>query len=178
MIFEIVSMTPENMDLIPDYDQPYEVIGRMRLFLEDGVWRYEPIYIDTPWKKTFPQEDMELDQYLDDPRKTILIALVDGRYAGAIRLRCDWNLYGFIDDIGVAPEFRRKGAGSALIYAAEQWAKTQNMQGLALEAQDINLHAARFYERCGFEIGGVNTKLYENFGLNETAVFWYKRFPV
>lgn len=178
MSFEIVTMTRDNMNLMPNHDQPYEVIGRMRLLLNDGEWSYEPVYLDTPWEKTFPQEEMELDKYLDDPRKTVLMALDGGQYAGAVRLRCDWNLYGFIDDIGIDPAFRRKGAGRALMEAAEQWAKAQHMQGLALEAQDINLHAARFYERCGFEIGGVNTMLYENFGLKEIAVFWYKRFSV
>ena len=65
------------------------------------------------------------------------------------------------------------------VYKRQYWAREQGMLGLALEAQDTNLNAARFYEACGFEIGCVNTKLYENFGgPREYALFWYKNFHV
>ena len=51
--------------------------------------------------------------------------------------------------------------------------------GLALETQDNNLQACRFYQRIGFRLGGVNTMLYKNFRKpvrDETALFWYLLF--
>lgn len=51
--------------------------------------------------------------------------------------------------------------------------------GLALETQDNNLQACRFYQRMGFRLGGVNTMLYKNFRKpvrDETALFWYLLF--
>ncbi len=51
--------------------------------------------------------------------------------------------------------------------------------GLALETQDNNLQACRFYQRMGFRLGGVNTMLYKNFRKSvrdETALFWYLLF--
>lgn len=176
MSIEIKTMTEETMSLVPNQDQGYTVTGRMRLHFDGAHWSYTESLLDKPYEKTFPEEDMELPDYLADPHKTVLLAFVDGTLAGTIRLSCAWNLYGFIDDIGVFPGFRRQGIGKVLISAAEDWAKEKNMKGLGLEMQDINLNAAHFYECCGFEIGGVNTMLYSNFGLDEIAVFWYKRF--
>ena len=45
-----------------------------------------------------------------------------------------------------------------------------------VETQDNNLLACRFYEKCGFVIGAVNTMLYRNFNNEEFAVFWYLSF--
>lgn len=114
-----------------------------------------------------------------DPHQAAFLAYDGQRRIGSVLLKCDWNRYGLINGIGVEPGCRGKGVGRMLIACAERWAKEQGMLGLALEAQDVNLNAAHFYEACGFEIGGVNTKLYENFGgPQEYAVFWYKSFQV
>jgi hypothetical protein len=51
--------------------------------------------------------------------------------------------------------------------------------GLALETQDNNLQACRFYQRMGFRLEGDNTMLYKNFRKpvrDETALFWYLLF--
>lgn len=62
-----------------------------------------------------------------------------------------------------------------VIDAAVQWAKDGGMFGLMLETQDTNLTACRFYQRCGFILGGVDTMLYQNFpNSDEKALFWYK----
>jgi streptothricin acetyltransferase len=51
------------------------------------------------------------------------------------------------------------------------------MLGLMLETQDINLAACRFYHRCGFVLGAVDTMLYGNCrNKDEKALFWYMQF--
>lgn len=60
-----------------------------------------------------------------------------------------------------------------------EWAKTEEMDGLALETQDNNLLACRFYSKCGFKLGAVNTMLYKNLEkpfCDATAVYWYMKF--
>ena len=179
MSVRIVPMTMNNMADLPDRDYPYTVIGRMRLHFEDDRWSYEPELYNAPWEKTFPEEETDRESYVKDPHRAAFLAYDGQRRVGSVLLKCDWNLYGFINDIGVEPEYRGKGVGRMLMERAECWAREQGMLGLALEAQDTNLNAARFYEACGFEIGCVNTKLYENFGgPREYAVFWYKNFHV
>lgn len=74
---------------------------------------------------------------------------------------------------------RGQGVGTALMQKAIEWAKDKELYGLALETQDNNLLACRFYSKCGFVIGAVDTMLYKNFSQpysDATAIFWYLKF--
>lgn len=170
---DIVEISEQNMLDLPLRDQPYNIIGKMKI-IYDGVWSYTEQLFDHPIHKDFPEDEDCRDEYYHCPDKTAFLAYVDGAFAGDIRLKCDWNLYAFIDNIGIVPEFRGMGIGTMLMEAAAKWAKAMDMKGLALEMQDTNLMAARFYRKNGFEIGGINTRFYTNFHNDEIAVFWYK----
>ena len=94
-------------------------------------------------------------------------------------LKKDWNRYAFIEDICISRHVRGKGIGTILVEKADAWARETGLSGLALETQDNNLLACRFYAKCGFAIGAVNTMLYRNFEkpwCDEIAIFWYKLF--
>ena len=74
-------------------------------------------------------------------------------------------------------DYRGKGIGHALINTAIEWAKQNNLCGLMLETQDVNLLACRFYSKLGMKIGAVDNMLYANFPTyNERAIFWYLKF--
>ena len=175
MRITITEINSQNKMDLPLHDQPYEVIGRMKLRY-DGQWSYTEELTERPFSKTFPEEDDERDEFITAEHKTAFLAYADQVCVGDIRLRCDWNRYAFIENIGVAPEMRGCGIGTALLQAAERWAIGKGMKGFALEMQDTNLYAAQFYQRSGFSIGGINTRYYTNFGNDEIAVFWYKSF--
>lgn len=49
-----------------------------------------------------------------------------------------------------------------LIKASYQYAIANGYAGLYTVGQDNNLNACLFYLACGFEIGGLDTKIYEN----------------
>lgn len=68
--------------------------------------------------------------------------LTQGRYSR-------WSVYG-------------KGIGKQLIKASYQYAIANGYAGLYTVGQDNNLNACLFYLACGFEIGGLDTKIYEN----------------
>ncbi len=106
----------------------------------------------------------------------IFLAFSDTECVGQIVLRKDWNKYAYIEDICVAKLSRGQGIGASFIQKAVEWAKRSDLKGLALETQDNNLLACRFYAKCGFVIGAVNTMLYRNFDNDEFAVFWYLLF--
>lgn len=82
----------------------------------------------------------------------------------------------FIEDICGVKSERGQGIGTALIQKAIEWAENNNLKGLALEVQDNNLLACRFYAECGFVIDTVNTMLYRNINNDEFVVFWYLLF--
>lgn len=133
-----------------------------------------------PYWKTYPDDTCDYAEYIDAADKAVYLAYwSDKKRIGHIVLRRDWNRYAFIEDIGVSRSARRQGVGTALIYRAGEWAKKNGLQGLALETQDTNLLACRFYAKCGFTIGAVNTMLYRNFSKpwsDEIAIFWYMKF--
>jgi len=160
-------------------NEPFALVGRILPEFRDGVWSYREELFDEPVMKQYPSEEADYAEYIGDPDRTAFLAYAGEECVGQIVLRADWNRYAFIEDICVAARARRRGTGSALIGRAEKWAREKGLCGLALETQDDNLSACRFYAACGFAIGAVNTMLYRNFDrpyCDETAIFWYKRF--
>lgn len=160
-------------------NEPFWVFGRIVPQLRGGVWSYTEEIFPEPYEKTYPADENDWRAYISGEDKAAFLAYMDGKCAGQIVLRRDWNRYAFIEDIAVAASARRQGVGTALMERAKEWAAQGGMQGLALETQDNNLAACRFYAKCGFAVGAVNTMLYRNFErpyCDETAVFWYMRF--
>lgn len=59
-------------------------------------------------------------------------------------------LLGHIITIDVVEAWRRKGVGTALMDAAEEWARQRRFISISLETAEDNLPAQAFYERRGY----------------------------
>ena len=59
---------------------------------------------------------------------------------------------GFIEGWYVAPEFRRRGVGAALVRAAEDWARAQGCVEMASDAQLDNVASHYAHGALGYEI--------------------------
>ncbi len=55
-----------------------------------------------------------------------------------------------LNDLFVAADARRTGAGRALLERAERHAREMGAQGLTLTTGNANLTAQRLYESCGW----------------------------
>lgn len=55
-----------------------------------------------------------------------------------------------LNDLYVAPAFRRKGAGRALMQAAAEFSRESGSRGLRLETQEGNAVARRLYKDLGY----------------------------
>ena len=66
----------------------------------------------------------------------------------------------------VAPEWRARGVGGALMDAVLEWARAEGAASIALWVADGNDTARRLYERCGFVGTGQRDVIRE--GLGET----------
>ena len=171
---EIVEINQQNLADINKANQPFEIIGKIKPTFANGVWTYTEEIYEQSYMKTYPDDIGDYTAYINNPDKTIFLAYSGAECIGQIVLKRDWNRYAFIEDICVAKLSRGQRVGSGLIQKAIEWAKISNLKGLALETQNNNLLACRFYAKCGFVIGAVNTMLYRNFdNSDEFAVFWY-----
>lgn len=174
----IVEITYENMGDVNKANEPFEVIGRIVPKYENGIWTYtEELFAETYEKQYF--YDMEAyEAYINNKDKIIFLFYDNDTCKGQIKIYKNWGRYGFIDSLIVSKNARGKGIGHALVNRAIEWAKQNQLMGLALETQDNNLRACRFYSKMGFRLGGVDNMLYANFPgvANEKAVFWYLKW--
>jgi RimJ/RimL family protein N-acetyltransferase len=106
------------------------------------------------FKKTVEQESEWLQVHYDDPAHIALAAEVNGSLVGFLgfengsrkRLSHQGTLH-----MGVLPEFREKGVGTALVQSLIDWAK-QNpiVEKLCLMVFATNQPAIRLYKKMGF----------------------------
>jgi len=88
-----------------------------------------------------------------------------------------YEVFAILRDIRIAPAFRRRGVGGALLAATEAWAYARGARVLEVETQQINVAACRFYARRGFELQGVNRDAYPDLR-DEVQLLWRKRLAV
>jgi ribosomal protein S18 acetylase RimI-like enzyme len=146
-------------EVLPPFDGP-------------GIGSVRPI---TPCRKTYP-----LDAGIGPLDATIaVLAATDAhRLLGYIRLARGWNGIAHIESLATDRPVRGRGIGRKLLDAASGWARQQDLAGLFAETQTNNLDACRFYQRCGFTLGGYDRQLYAALERHrsEVALFWYSLF--
>lgn len=158
-------------------DGSFLVDARLVLSLENGAirWTYSTV---PPYTRRYPPEEIDYRSYLNDPDKAVYLATLDGRAAGQVRLSCAWNRFAWVEDLVVDAGCRKQCVGRALLEQAAQWARLKNLAGIRLETQNTNPGACRFYQRCGFILGGFDRFLYRATlpGTEDTALYWYLIF--
>ena len=115
-----------------------------------------------PWRT--PQEVVAgevrcLDDFFDGGMQgsTLLIADQDGRPAGFAFLEHHTDYFtaerhGHLGMIAVSEPAEGRGAGAALLRAAEEWCRAQGYATLTLNVFEGNARARRVYERAGFQV--------------------------
>ncbi len=94
---------------------------------------------------------------VNHPEKILVfLALIDGRPAGTISLHLGhystWNdyWYGHIEDLIVAPQFRRRGVAHRLLLQIKEAAAQCGLGRVELLVLNDNIPARRLYEQFGF----------------------------
>jgi len=77
----------------------------------------------------------------------------------------------WVTDLVVNEVNRRKGVGSALLTAAQEWSSARSHRRLILEMQSKNLPAIRIAQKLGYEFCGYNDHYYLN---QDVALFFAK----
>jgi GNAT superfamily N-acetyltransferase len=96
----------------------------------------------------------------DDSEHLLLVAEAGGEVVGHVeaRMRRD-EAAGFtgtyVEELAVAPEWRGRGVGTALMAAVDEWARGKGALSVALDHFHTNEGAHRLYERLGFHVRGI-----------------------
>ncbi|MDA1741555.1 streptothricin N-acetyltransferase SatA [Bacillus cereus] len=168
----------------PEIDDSFIVNARLILSLSKVNRRIEYTVEDVPsYEKSYLQnqydnEELAYNDYINKQNQVIYIALLHNQIIGFIVLKKNWNHYAYIEVITVDKKYRTLGVGKRLIDQAKQWAKEGNMSGIMLETQNNNIAACKFYEKCGFVIGGFDFLIYKGLDMtnDEVAMYWYFHF--
>ncbi|MGG0120684.1 streptothricin N-acetyltransferase SatA [Bacillus paranthracis] len=178
----IRELEKNDLDNFPEIDDSFIVNARLILSLSKVNRRIEYTVEDVPrYEKIYLQNDNEeltYNEYINKPNQVIYIALLHNQIIGFIVLKKNWNHYAYIEDITVDKKYRTLGVGKRLVDQAKKWVKEGNMPGIMLETQNNNVAACKFYEKCGFVIGGFDFLIYKGLDMtnDEVAMYWYFHF--
>ena len=114
-----------------------------------------------------------LERMRADPACPILCAVEDGTLLGYAYFRTVLD-EGYVGDLAVRRDRRRRGIGRALITAMCAEAECRELAFLTLEVRESNSAARSLYERSGFFPVGIRKNYYEK--PRENAVLMTKTF--
>ena len=98
--------------------------------------------------------DRDITFAMASPSSTILGGWKEHQIVAATMIGHDGHR-GSLYYFAVHPEFRKRGIGSALMKAAEQWLKSQGVWKINLLIRDENMEAMGFYQSLGFAKNAV-----------------------
>lgn len=90
---------------------------------------------------------------LTDSSREVYLGTVDGRVVGFIVLIMSGAFVGFVQTIGVAPEWRNQGIGTRLLKFAEDMI-FEKAPNVFMCVSSFNDRARKLYERLGYEVIG------------------------
>ncbi|MCB9933629.1 MAG: GNAT family N-acetyltransferase [Planctomycetes bacterium] len=99
-----------------------------------------------------------------DPRRnTVLVAEIDGTYAGHCWLGQQTDFFTqrvdpWIFDLSVLPRFRRRGVATALHAAVVEMLQAGGQSLIGLQVMAHNPAAAKMYEKLGYRPRGISLK--------------------
>lgn len=174
MNYEIICLPKEEYGKRDYCSGPFWVRERAKLRFSGGVWSWRAAEVACPWRKHYP---IELETEKEEAQETVFLCQKGETPVGEVTLCRWWNHFICVKSLAVAEPYRRKGIAGRLMEKSICWAKEQDVRGMFLQTQDINIPAMRLYEKWGFKICGIDTMFYYNSPhRGETAIFYYLLF--
>jgi ribosomal protein S18 acetylase RimI-like enzyme len=112
-----------------------------------------------------PPDEQATREYLAHDRNYLLLAYLDDEAAGFVRGTELRRLDGparqmFLYEIGVAPEYQRRGVGAALIRALEQICRDRGFAEMFVFTNRSNVAAMRLYESTGGRVEADDEQMF------------------
>lgn len=136
----------------------------------DRLYEIECASFSIPWSKN------SLTSFLSDSEHTFCITARETGgdsdeiigYVGVLFVLDE----GEISNIAVHPLYRGKGAGYALLHAAQEYCRRAGIRTLHLEVRPSNSHAISLYQKCGFVRSGIRRAYYADNGEDALLYSW------
>jgi ribosomal protein S18 acetylase RimI-like enzyme len=188
----IRSMTRADVVRLSEIDSNFESPIYLDVIKETNglnvTWRLIQRPFDTPFVRNDfdfdDKEQREIARRLETGDGLWLVAQVaeagigsgsSGRLVGMIDVqRQAWREVGFVWNIAIDRAYRGQGLGRKLMDQVLDWGRRQGLRAIILETQTNNWYACRFYQRCGFQLTGIDDHFYTNQDVanKEVALFW------
>ena len=98
---------------------------------------------------------------LDQPG--LLVAEMKGQSVGYVHVKStQLPSTAWVKDLAVREDVRRKGIGTALVLAAQEWALKHSLRRMVLEMQSKNFPSIQMALKLGYEFSGYNDHYYAN----------------
>lgn len=130
-------------------------VSDTRLCHIDAIEEIEKQCFSVPWTREM------LIKQLSDDMHIFLAALNDsGEAVGYVGLMYVLD-EGYISNVAVSPEWRRRGIGDMLIEELLRMARAKKLSFVTLEVRESNLTAQALYRKHGFTEVGRRKKYYD-----------------
>ena len=137
-----------------------------------------PLAMVTPYRKCYGIDPDEFASYRGAPDSAVFMAYLDNQPVGHVVVSTNWNGFAHVDELAVIADARRHGVAKSLLDVVKFWSHKKKLPGIMLETQNNNIGACRLYERCGYQVGGIDHLRYRGIDPQtaEVAIFWYLLF--
>lgn len=132
----------------------------LRREAEQVVANFREVRLPRSIEVTYPRSPYALAEEWTR-RGVVMVALHDSIPVGYMCMVEDAaSRLGRCTDIVISPEYRRRGAGSALLEAGHAWARERSLRHVILEIQSKNHAFIRMAQKFGYEFCGYNDQYY------------------
>ena len=104
--------------------------------------------------------------------EVLLVAASGGEIAGLIGMQAVCG-EGYIHNVAVHPDFRRRGIGRALVEALLTHARAAGIRRIALDVRASNAAARALYEGCGFTLAARRPGVYVKPREDGCTMLWH-----
>ncbi len=133
------------------------VIRKARPQDSDELAEIEKECFSAPWSRESLLHDIE-----ENPAATIIVAQNrEGTIMGYVDIWCVDD-EGYINNVAVRPEFRRKHLGMLLLHTLIEVTTGKGVKSHTLEVRVSNEPAIGLYEKMGFRSAGIRPHYYED----------------
>lgn len=130
------------------------IITEAREELLPQIQRIEQQSFAVPWTEQMLRMQLQPDSHV------FLTAQAEGGVVGYIGMMYVLD-EGYISNVAVHPDFRRRGVADALLDALEARARALLLSFLTLEVRQSNAPAVALYEKHGYRVAGRRKNYYE-----------------